>query len=321
VAYLVEVFWLEVQGQLSLSTLRPGKYKLTWRLQVACLENDVKPSGWESEPVIFKLSTDDHQHTERSCFLVKGPPKRKIAEGGTSSDHSGNGEVFSDGWKEYEIGTFTIKKKKKPVELTFSMNEVNGGWKRGLFVDGVIISPCEGVEEASSSTASSSTIGFEDLTAPSDLPSLPDFLTFSGHRHELKLMKDPYWFACAICEATEQGLGYHCHACKYNVHPECCISDHEFGALLDLTDSNHSHWHWENLLDLNNHRLEERSSRPKAVMFLGHLHPLKLIQNPHPSLVCDALDCDGQGWVYKGWDGWIYRCEQCNFDVHPECRV
>ncbi|CAM6125367.1 unnamed protein product [Calypogeia fissa] len=319
VAYLVDVYWLEVQGQVSLSTLRPGKYTLSWRLQLACLDNEDKRSGWDSEPVIFKLSTTDRQQTERSCFLVEeGPGKLETPlDLKTSVVQNGSEEEFTDGWKEYEVGTFMVKKKRKPVELIFSLTEANGSWKRGLFIDSVVISPCDGLNYDLLLSEVTST----PMEVQEELPTLPAVVTFSGHHHDLKLMTDSYWFACGICEATEQGLGYNCQQCQYNVHPECCISEHQFATLLDLTDSNFSHWHWNNLLELHKHRIEEKSARPKAVIFAGHPHLLKLAQNPYPSFICDARECDGQGWVYRGWDGWIYRCEGCDFDIHPECRI
>lgn len=293
---------------------------------MACLDKDERPSGWDSEPVVFKLSTSDSilpQRTERSCFLQESPRRAETDVLKPSPSQNGSAksvaeEEFTDGWQEYEVGTFKVKKRQKPLELTFSLTEVNGSWKRGLFIDSVVINPCEGSvydEMVSSEDASSS------VTDPQDLATLPSMISFSGHPHELKLMKDPYWFACAICEATELGLGYHCHQCQYSVHPECSISDHHFATLLVLTDSEASHWHWETLLRLNKHRVEEKSSRPKAVMYSEHPHLLKLTQNPHPSFICDARYCDGHGWVYKGWDGWIYRCEGCDFDVHPDCRI
>ncbi|KAG6548993.1 hypothetical protein Mapa_009435 [Marchantia paleacea] len=204
VAYVAEVRWLEVEGHISCK-LMPGTYRVSWRLQMGSL-NNAQPCGWESNPVLFRLFTGDHLQAECATFLDG-------SSGRTAKSIDCFVRKVADGWMEYDVGTFTTSNPEIPVDLTFSMHELKGSWKSGLFLDGVVIVQVSDLVE---DTMIDAGLYSADLSL-----GLSRVVSFSRHPHDLELMKHPYRFTCNVCKCPESGVGYRCDKCDFDVHPHC----------------------------------------------------------------------------------------------------
>ncbi|GMH18406.1 hypothetical protein Nepgr_020247 [Nepenthes gracilis] len=129
VAYLHQVWWLEVSGELEFS-FPAGSSSVFFRLLVgkptkrhghrACDLDHVH--GWDTKPVRFRLSTVNNQHEISHCYFLMEVGK----------------------WGYYHAGDFTVDDPNKPVKINFSMNQIDcTHTKGGLCLDSVIICPSE----------------------------------------------------------------------------------------------------------------------------------------------------------------------------------
>lgn len=131
VAYLVQMWWLEVTGELEFK-FPPGTYSLFFRLQLGKSSkkfgrricNVEHIHGWEIKPVRFQLTTSDGQHAVSECHL----------------DNPGS-------WILYHGGDFVIKDSNKLTKIEFALTQIDCTHiKGGLSLDSVLIYPKSIVE-------------------------------------------------------------------------------------------------------------------------------------------------------------------------------
>ncbi|BFI29581.1 hypothetical protein AXG93_3242s1320 [Marchantia polymorpha subsp. ruderalis] len=127
VANLRDVCWLELRGTATCH-FEPGRYTLSWRLRWD--DDESRVFGW-TEPVTFSFHTDA---SRQSAY------RRTPVQPATVCDLQVRS--VGGGWKEYDVGEFTVADRESAVAINFSMLEVTGArWKGGLFVDAVVIQP------------------------------------------------------------------------------------------------------------------------------------------------------------------------------------
>ncbi|XP_059645632.1 F-box protein PP2-A13-like [Cornus florida] len=128
VAYLRQIWWLEVDGEVEFP-FPAGTYSLLFRLQLGRASkrfgrrvcNSEHVHGWDIKPVRFHLSTSDGQHASSQCFL----------------DEPGQ-------WINYHVGDFVVEDSITSTKVKFSMTQIDcTHTKGGLCVDSVLICPRE----------------------------------------------------------------------------------------------------------------------------------------------------------------------------------
>ncbi|TVU16103.1 hypothetical protein EJB05_39652, partial [Eragrostis curvula] len=126
VAYLQQIWWLEVAGEIDFC-FPAGSYSLFFRLHLGRphkrMGRRVASSelihGWDIKPTRFQLSTSDDQHATSEHYL----------------DDPGQ-------WILYPVGDFVISSSDKLTKLMFSMMQIDcTHTKGGLCVDSVYICP------------------------------------------------------------------------------------------------------------------------------------------------------------------------------------
>lgn len=126
VAYLQQIWWLEVAGEIDFC-FPAGSYSLLFRLHLGRphkrMGRRVYDSelihGWDIKPTRFQLSTSDGQHTTSDYHL----------------DGAGH-------WILYHVGDFVISSSDESTKLKFSMMQIDcTHTKGGLCVDSVFIYP------------------------------------------------------------------------------------------------------------------------------------------------------------------------------------
>jgi len=128
IAYLQQIWWLEVVGELEFE-FPAGTYSLFFKLQLgktskkfgrrACNVDQVH--GWGAKPVRFQLSTSNGQQASSECYLHQ----------------QGN-------WGHYRVGDFVVDNKNTPMKLKFSMMQIDcTHTKGGVCLDSVLIRPSE----------------------------------------------------------------------------------------------------------------------------------------------------------------------------------
>ena len=125
-----EVKYFQAFGVIELP-FPPGTYTLSWRLR---LDN---PSGWESHPVHFILSTDDVKVDERKGFISTSAEvsSRRVDEFELPTIR-----VKENGWLEYDVGEFVVETgRPRPTLLKFAMRSFEGDCKTGISLDGVVV--------------------------------------------------------------------------------------------------------------------------------------------------------------------------------------
>ncbi|XP_057498433.1 F-box protein PP2-A13-like [Actinidia eriantha] len=126
VAYLQQIWWLEVVGELEFQ-FPVGTYSLFFRLQLGkstkrlgrrvC--NPEHIHGWDVKPVQFQMTTTDGQHAVSQCFL----------------DNPGN-------WVHYHAGDFVVEQPSESTKIKFSLTQIDcTHTKGGLCLDSVLICP------------------------------------------------------------------------------------------------------------------------------------------------------------------------------------
>lgn len=128
VAYLQQIWWLEVRGEIEFC-FPEGTYSLFFRLHLGraskrfcrrvCSHEHIH--GWDIKPVHFQLSTSDCQHAQTKHYLDK-----------------------PGSWILYRVGDFVVKNSSAPTKVKFLMNQIDcTHTKGGLCVDSVLICPKE----------------------------------------------------------------------------------------------------------------------------------------------------------------------------------
>lgn len=126
VAYLLQIWWLEVRGEIEFS-FPQGTYSLYFRLHLGkpsrrrgrrnCMTDNIH--GWDLKPVRFQLSTLDGQQMQSKAYL---------AEPGV--------------WSYYHVGDFVVKRSDEVTHVRFSLLQIDcTHTKGGLCVDSVLIEP------------------------------------------------------------------------------------------------------------------------------------------------------------------------------------
>ncbi|XP_015055380.1 F-box protein PP2-A13 [Solanum pennellii] len=126
VAYLQQIWWLEVDGDLEFQ-FPEGTYSLFFRLQLgkatkrhkrrACNYEHVH--GWDLKPVQFQLTTADDCRVTSRCYL----------------DNLGT-------WMQHHVGDFVVKDGTVPTKIKYSLTQIDcTHTKGGLCVDSVLICP------------------------------------------------------------------------------------------------------------------------------------------------------------------------------------
>lgn len=126
VAYLQQIWWLEVDGDLEFQ-FPEGTYSLFFRLQLgkatkrhkrrACSYEHVH--GWDLKPVQFQLTTGDDCRVTSRCYL----------------DNLGT-------WMQHHVGDFVVKDATVPTKMKYSLTQIDcTHTKGGLCVDSVLICP------------------------------------------------------------------------------------------------------------------------------------------------------------------------------------
>lgn len=126
VAYLQQIWWLEVDGEFEFQ-FPAGTYGLSFRLRLgrsskrmgrrSC--NSKHIHGWDIKPVSFKLTTSDGQKAVSQCYL----------------DSPGN-------WVHYHAGDFVVGHTTTLMKIKFSLTQIDcTHTKGGLCVDCVFVYP------------------------------------------------------------------------------------------------------------------------------------------------------------------------------------
>ncbi|GAB4858214.1 hypothetical protein Ancab_009611 [Ancistrocladus abbreviatus] len=128
IAYLQQVWWLEVGGELEFN-FPTGTFCVFFRLNVGKATrrlgrricNFDQVHGWDIKPVRFQLSASNGQHAMSLCFLKQ----------------VGN-------WGYYHVGDFIAENPNTLMKIKFSMDQIDcTHTKGGLCLDSVIICPIE----------------------------------------------------------------------------------------------------------------------------------------------------------------------------------
>ncbi|CAN4111707.1 unnamed protein product [Withania somnifera] len=134
VAYLQQIWWLEVDGDLEFQ-FPEGTYSLFFRLHLgkvtrrqrrrACNYEHVH--GWDLKPVHFQLTTEGGCRVTSRCYL----------------DNVGT-------WMQHHVGDFVVKDATVPTKIRFALTQIDcTHTKGGLCVDSVLICPCSLAKEFS----------------------------------------------------------------------------------------------------------------------------------------------------------------------------
>lgn len=128
IAYLQQIWWLEVGGEMDFQ-FRSGTYSLYFRLQLGkptrrhgrrvCDLDQIH--GWDIKPVQFQFSTSNGHHATTRCYL-NDPGK----------------------WVHYHVGDFAVDSPETTMKIKFSMTQIDcTHTKGGLCLDSVLILPKE----------------------------------------------------------------------------------------------------------------------------------------------------------------------------------
>ncbi|GLT77595.1 hypothetical protein SLA2020_491630 [Shorea laevis] len=126
VAYLQQIWWFEVGGELEFQFL-VGTYSVFFRLQLGRSSkrlgrrvcNSEHIHGWDIKPAQFQLTTSDGQQASNKCYL----------------DNPGN-------WVLYHVGDFVVGNPNALTKIKFSLTQIDcTHTKGGLCVDAVLMYP------------------------------------------------------------------------------------------------------------------------------------------------------------------------------------
>jgi len=137
VAYLQQIWWFEVDGEVSFP-FPADIYTLSFRLHLGRfskrlgrrVRNYEHTHGWDIKPVKFELSTMDGQQASFECCLDEAEP----------DDVHGNQKCGH--WVDYKVGEFIVRGSEPTTKVRFSMKQIDCTHsKGGLCVDSVFIIP------------------------------------------------------------------------------------------------------------------------------------------------------------------------------------
>lgn len=130
IAYLQQIWWLEVEGNLDLE-FPIGTYSLFFRLQLgrpskrlvgsrrSICNNAEKIHGWNIKPVQFQVASSNAHQEKSECFL----------------EEEGK-------WTYHHVGDFVVENSHTVTKLRFSMTQIDcTHTKGGLSLDCVFICP------------------------------------------------------------------------------------------------------------------------------------------------------------------------------------
>ncbi|KAK9056207.1 hypothetical protein SSX86_027297 [Deinandra increscens subsp. villosa] len=133
IAYLQQIWWLEVEGELDFK-FPPGTYSLLFKLRLGRptkrpnrrASNQEGVHGWDIKPVQFQLTAGDGQHAVSKCFL----------------ENKGT-------WEYHHVGDFVVDDDSNtPIKMKFSLTQIDcTHTKGGLSVDSVLICPSSLVKD------------------------------------------------------------------------------------------------------------------------------------------------------------------------------
>ncbi|XP_009758836.1 F-box protein PP2-A13 [Nicotiana tabacum] len=135
VAYLQQIWWLEVDGDLEFQ-FPAGSYSLFFRLKLGKVTkrhnrrvcNYEHIHGWDLKPVQFQLTTSDGDRAISRCYL---------------------NNVGS--WVHHHVGDFVVKDATVPTKIKYSLTQIDcTHTKGGLCVDSVLICPSSLAKQLSS---------------------------------------------------------------------------------------------------------------------------------------------------------------------------
>ncbi|KAL8062620.1 hypothetical protein ABFX02_02G159200 [Erythranthe guttata] len=126
VAYLQQIWWLEVDGNLEFKFPK-GTYSMFFRLHLGRvgkksnrrIRNLDNVHGWDLKPAQFQLTTEDGHQSVSRCML----------------DNLGH-------WINYHVGDFVVEDSNALTKIKFSLTQIDcTHTKGGLCVDSVLICP------------------------------------------------------------------------------------------------------------------------------------------------------------------------------------
>ncbi|XP_057473370.1 F-box protein PP2-A13-like isoform X2 [Actinidia eriantha] len=126
IAYLQQIWWLEVDGNLEFEFPR-GTYSLYFRLQLGKTTKKLgrrvcnldQVHGWGIKPVRFQFSTSNGQKAMSQCYLKEAGK-----------------------WLHHHVGDFAVENPTEPTKIKFSMTQIDcTHTKGGLCLDSVLILP------------------------------------------------------------------------------------------------------------------------------------------------------------------------------------
>ncbi|KAJ0444379.1 putative phloem protein [Helianthus annuus] len=126
VAYLKQIWWVEVQGDVELC-FPAGTYTLAFKLRLGkvikrngrCMCSTEDVHGWGVKPVELKVMTGSGQHIVSKQFLET-----------------------TGSWEYHRVGEFIVDDSNKPTKVKFSLTQIDcTHTKGGLSIDSVLICP------------------------------------------------------------------------------------------------------------------------------------------------------------------------------------
>ncbi|KAD7480420.1 hypothetical protein R6Q59_009218 [Mikania micrantha] len=121
IAYLHQIWWLEVEGDLEFE-FPAGRYSLYFRLKLGRPSESTTSQrihGWNIKPVRFQYWLSNGEHGTSDHFL------------------NVNGK-----WLRYHVGDFVVQDSYTPTKINFSMTQIDcTHQKAGLALDSVFICP------------------------------------------------------------------------------------------------------------------------------------------------------------------------------------
>ncbi|KAJ0914301.1 putative phloem protein [Helianthus annuus] len=132
IAYLQQIWWLEVEGDVDFRFPR-GTYSLLFKLRLGkytkrpgrWVSNNEGVHGWDIKPVQFQLTASDGQHAVSKCFL----------------ENMGC-------WEYHHVGDFVVDDENASTKIKFSLTQIDcTHTKGGLSVDSVLICPSNLVKD------------------------------------------------------------------------------------------------------------------------------------------------------------------------------
>ncbi|KAK8947850.1 putative nucleoredoxin 1-2 [Platanthera guangdongensis] len=119
----------------------------------------------------------------------------------------------------------------------------------------------------------------------------PEKIKHKGHNHALWKSRRAYM--CDGCGKKGHDWSFHCKKCDFDLHPHCALDD------------DHEVW------DSDDDDEDDEAAWPEKIKHMLHKHVLVKAWR--------SYQCDACGVVKHGY--WSYFCEECDFDLHPECAL